>query len=182
MRELISNIKKNKQEVSIKARGYNVVILLGGNIGDVRENFKTAQSELSYLGIINMESSLYRTEAWGMEGADPFLNQVLILNTDLEAEQLLKNILSIERMMGRQRKDGDSYISRNIDIDILFIDSLIFESSKLEVPHPRLHLRKFTLAPLVELIPDFEHPILKKSILELSKELKDSLTVEQLDE
>lgn len=182
MRELCSNIKKNKQEVDIKGRGYNAVILLGGNIGDVRENFKTAKSKLSRLGIINEQSSLYRTEAWGMEEVDPFLNQVLLLKTDLEAEELLKEILRIERLMGRERKDGDSYISRNIDIDILFIDSLIFEFSNLEVPHPRLHLRKFTLAPLVELIPDFEHPILTKSILELYKEVKDSLIVEQLDE
>lgn len=168
--------------MSIKARGYNAVILLGGNIGDVRENFNRAKIKLSGLGEIQKESSLYKTEAWGMEGVDPFLNQVLILKTDLQAEELLKNILTIERLMGRVRNEGDSYISRNIDIDILFINSLIFQFSNLEIPHPRLHLRKFTLAPLKELIPDFEHPILKRSILDLYKELNDSLTVEQLNE
>lgn len=168
--------------MDIKGGGYDAVILLGGNIGNVRESFEQAKSRLEVLGKIENESSLYQTEAWGMENSAPFLNQVLILKTDLRAKELLLEVLEIEKLMGRERNNGEIYVSRNIDIDILFFDSLILKDEILEIPHPRLHLRKFTLAPLREILPNFVHPKLNKSITELHEEVKDGLTVEKIDE
>lgn len=182
LRELYSNIKKNKQEVGKKGDGYNAVILLGGNIGEVRRSFLEVKKNIIGFGKIDSESSLYETEAWGMENANPFLNQVLILKTFLTAEELLENLLELEKNMGRKRGANETYVSRNIDIDILFFDSQIIKSGNLEIPHPRLHLRKFTLAPLMELMPELMHPVFRKNIRELYSELKDNLVVNKIDE
>tara|TARA_R110002124_G_scaffold265638_2_gene432474 strand:- start:100 stop:666 length:567 start_codon:yes stop_codon:yes gene_type:complete len=181
LREFYSNINKNKQEVSINVGGYQAVILLGGNIGDVRKSFEMVAEALISFGEIERKSSIYQTEAWGMENADAFLNQVLQFKTNENPEKLLQKLLDIEEQLGRKRSNTGAYLARNIDIDILFIDSLILKMPKLEIPHPRLHLRRFTLEPLVEIIPNYIHPVLKRTMVELHLNLKDNLKVERLD-
>jgi len=93
--------------------------------------------------------------------------------TQLSPAELLDFVLSIEEKMGRKRlfKWGP----RNIDIDILFYDSATIDQENLKIPHPELHKREFVLLPLIEIAPDFVHPAFKKTVLELYRELKNSM-------
>lgn len=156
-----------------------IIILLGGNIGDSTLLFNNALkifNEYNYTLI--EQSSLYRSEAWGYESKNTYLNQVLILENELQVEKVLSDCLEIELKLGRVRNDNVNYTDRPIDIDILYIDDLIIESKELILPHPRLHLRKFTLAPLVEVLPYYIHPIFKKDHKSLLLLCEDTSTVE----
>jgi len=127
------------------------------------------------IGTIVRTSSVYITEPWGNNNQPKYLNQALIINTQCTPLQLLKKLQKIEKELGRTNKN--QYSSRTIDIDILFYERLIFTAKNLEIPHPRLHLRNFTLMPLMELNKSYSHPKLKKSIEELAKNSTDSLKV-----
>ncbi len=146
-----------------------IVVLLGGNIGDTLANFKQAigfLEEFNYT--ITVKSSYFRSEAWGYTSSNDYFNQVVLFESSDPPLELLKNCLLVEKKIGRQRNDSKKYSDRPIDIDLLYIDDQIIEEKELHIPHPRLHLRKFTLLPLVEVLPDFIHPILKidhKSLL-----------------
>ncbi len=149
------------------------VICLGSNQGDRTYNLDRAREFIqSEIGNIQMLSSVYESEPWGYSDCVYYLNQVLSVNTDLSPQDLLERCLHIERTMGRIRKTY-GYEPRIIDIDILFYSSKCIESSVLTVPHPRLHLRKFVLGPLMEILPEFIHPVLKKSIAELYSSCND---------
>jgi 2-amino-4-hydroxy-6-hydroxymethyldihydropteridine diphosphokinase len=152
-----------------------VVLIAGGNLGNRMDNLLKAELEISNLvGEIAQKSSVYETEAWGFTSDMSFLNQVFIVQTALDANEVLSIVLDIELNMGRERKKGSgAYSSRSMDIDILFFNEHILKSENLEVPHPRLHLRRFVLAPLNELIPHFKHPIQGKTIEELLKMTQD---------
>ena len=128
------------------------------------------------------KSSLYSSEAWGYSSENVFLNQVLILENNKKVENILLDCLSIEKELGRDRRDSTEYTDRPIDIDILYIDRLVIESENLNIPHPRMHLRRFTLAPLAEILPDFIHPILKKDHKSLLLLCADSSKVEVITE
>jgi len=156
-----------------------VYLLLGGNQGDVRSVFlQTLGLIRASVGTIKTLSPVYRSEPWGFETGESFLNQVVIVNTALDPEDLLKEILDIEKKMGRVRNDENGkYSSRPIDIDILFYNDIIINSHDLIVPHPRLHLRNFTLVPLNDISPDFYHPVFKRTISDLVKTCDDKLGV-----
>ncbi len=157
----------------------NVVLLLGSNIGDRETNLKIGCEEISEcLGKIIQRSSVYETDPWGNTEQGRFLNRVVIIHSSLEAEEMMENIISIEEKMGRVRTK--KWEPRIIDIDILFFNNEIISEKNLVVPHPGLHLRKFTLMPLVELMPAFIHPVLKKSMAELLHEIKDPLEVKKI--
>jgi 2-amino-4-hydroxy-6-hydroxymethyldihydropteridine diphosphokinase len=160
-----------------------IIILLGGNIGDSRLLFnKSIQLFKDYGYLLVQKSSLYSSEAWGYSSENVFLNQVLILENKKNVENILLDCLSIEKELGRERRDSAEYADRPIDIDILYIDRLIIERENLIVPHPRMHLRRFTLAPLAEILPDFIHPILKKDHKSLLLLCTDSSKVEVITE
>lgn len=108
----------------------------------------------------------------GFEG-DDFLNCVIQVQSRLSSGKLLDKILAIEKKMGRERNDNDSFTSRPIDIDILFIDDLVKDTKSLKIPHPHLQDRRFVLQPMVDLNPEFEHAILKKSMIQLLSETSD---------
>ena len=166
-----------------KCESKRVVLLLGGNIGEVLTNFRKVKNELLKLGDLALLSRVYESEAWGMENAPPFLNQVLVLETKLEALELLRQILKIEEDLGRIRpSNADGYSSRSIDIDMLFYGGEIINEPDLIVPHPRLHQRKFVLEPLCEIMKDFVHPVLKRTMHELRQNLSDNLKVEVKDD
>ncbi|MEQ9262371.1 MAG: 2-amino-4-hydroxy-6-hydroxymethyldihydropteridine diphosphokinase [Owenweeksia sp.] len=171
-------LRKNSQASAGNLRTY--VILLGGNLGNVPETFIQVIKQLGDMGVVKNCSSLYLTEAWGMNGAPDFYNQVIRLETDTEPLGMMRDLLFIEEEQGRVRDHSGSYTSRTIDLDILFIDELIIETKELEVPHPRLQERSFVLEPLCELMPDFIHPVLKKSMVKLRDECKDELSVKRL--
>ncbi len=152
-----------------------VFILLGSNEGDRILFLKKAIQELESLGKLIQVSSIYETEPWGKMEQANFLNCVLEMQTTLSAENLLTQILSIENFLGRERKT--KWQARTIDIDILYFGDEVIQTEHLQVPHPFLHQRRFTLVPLVEIAPDFLHPILKKTNQELLNECKDTLSV-----
>lgn len=143
---------------------------IGSNIGDKLGNIERAIKELTSLIEVKKCSSIYETSPWGYKKQDKFLNCIVYGKTKLSGFELLKEINSIEKKLGRER--GKKFGPRIIDIDILFYGEEIINTPKLIIPHPLLHLRKFVLVPMVEINPDFVHPVLKKSIKELLQELK----------
>lgn len=151
-----------------------VYLLLGGNIGNVIEHFHQSIEALKTIGKIIKTSSIVQSKAWGFESCDLFYNQVVVMQTDSTPEKILAFNQSIEQKLGRKRNHTREYASRTIDIDILYYGNEIIISPTLNIPHPRLHLRNFTLVPLVEIAPDFIHPVLLKSNQALLKESPDN--------
>jgi deoxyguanosine kinase len=159
---------------------YKAILCLGSNLGVRIAQIQAAKTLLSAkIGKIVEESSYYETQAWGNASAYPHINQCLVLHTKLTPHVLMKALLSIERELGRVREKKPKNGNRLIDIDILFFDELVLNTLKLQLPHPRLHMRRFVLTPLKELMPKYTHPILKKNISELSKMCDDRLEVKK---
>ncbi|MDN5287059.1 MAG: 2-amino-4-hydroxy-6-hydroxymethyldihydropteridine diphosphokinase [Mucilaginibacter sp.] len=157
----------------------NIFLLLGSNLGN-RRSFLTQAIEHIEADIAPLikASSVFETQSWGKTDAPDYLNQVLMLQTLLPAQVLLQKILAIENVLGRKREG--KWGSRTIDIDILFYGDMIINEPDLQVPHPELHKRRFTLEPLAEIGADFVHPVLHKNILQLKNELKDVLIVKKV--
>ncbi len=156
---------------------YTAYILMGGNEGNVPLVFRKAISLMIEYGLhITAKGSLYKSAAWGDEVQGAFYNRLLVLQTSLEPQGLLSVLLEIESKLGRKRQAG-VISSRSIDIDILFVDDLIISRPGLSVPHPRLHLRKFVLVPLCELVPDMIHPVTGKTMKQLLSDTPDQLMV-----
>ena len=157
----------------------NIFLLLGSNLGD-RRSFLTQAIEHIEADIapVIKASSVFETQSWGKTDAPDYLNQVLMLQTLLPARVLLQKILAIEIVLGRKREE--KWGSRTIDIDILFYGDTIINEPDLQVPHPELHKRRFTLEPLAEIGADFVHPVLHKTIVQLKNELHDSLVVKKV--
>jgi 2-amino-4-hydroxy-6-hydroxymethyldihydropteridine diphosphokinase len=126
-------------------------------------------------GRITATSSIYETEAWGYKEQPAFLNQALLIETSLEAEKLMEEILKIEMALGRKREIPLG--PRIIDIDIIYFNNEIINTSNLTIPHPSMADRKFVLMPLTEIAPDYRHPILLKTNEVLLKECGDSSVV-----
>jgi len=154
----------------------NVCLLIGGNMGERMANLAAARNRINIdCGRITASSSIYETEAWGYKEQPAFLNQALAIETSLEAEKLMEEILKIEMALGRKREIPLG--PRIIDIDIIYFNDEIINSSNLTIPHPSMADRKFVLTPLVEIAPAFIHPILLKTNQVLLKECGDSSVV-----
>lgn len=157
------------------------VTIFGSNSGDRQALITQAIRKLSEAGRIVASSSFYETEPWGFECREHFLNQITVFETALSPEKFLETCLDTEKQLGRIRTtDGPRYSSRPIDIDLLFCDSRILNTSALTLPHPRMCERNFVLVPLAEIIPDFVHPVLGKSIATLLEESPDRLQVKKI--
>lgn len=154
----------------------NVYLLIGGNMGDRMANLAAARNSINIeCGRIVAESSIYETEAWGYKEQDAFLNQALVIQTSLQANALMDAILKIEIALGRKREIPLG--PRIIDIDIIYYNDEIINSSTLTIPHPSMAQRKFVLMPLTEIAPNYRHPILLKTNEVLLKECGDSSVV-----
>lgn len=154
-----------------------VFLGLGGNIGNLSLNFRTAKDLLDKkCGRIVRSSSVYRTPPWGFESENSFLNQVIELETMIRPEKIMEEILGIEKELGRVRTPG-KYTSRTIDIDILYYNNLKINNPELVIPHPMISVRKFVLVPLSEIAPDFIHPVFQKTNYRLLQECKDESEV-----
>jgi 2-amino-4-hydroxy-6-hydroxymethyldihydropteridine diphosphokinase len=153
-------------------------LLIGGNVGNREKNFAMAREYIEqYCGPVIRSSSLYETAAWGKTDQASFLNEALEIETELSAENLIKQILEIEKLMGRERKE--KYGPRVIDVDILLFNDEQYDLPFLKIPHPEMQNRRFALTPLAEIAGNLRHPVLKKSIGQLLKECPDSLEVKK---
>lgn len=158
------------------------ILLTGSNRGDRKALLAEARRQIGLrAGKVVRASAVYESDPWGFEDDQTFLNQALIIETELEPTALLDQTQAIEKILGRvrgsdrgqaEKKDGEQpqkrvYRSRPIDIDILFYDELILDSERLTIPHPLIREREFVLVPLREIVADRVHPVYGKAIGEL---------------
>lgn len=154
----------------------NIFLSLGSNLGDRQKNMLSAMQFIDdEIGKISRKSSFYETEAWGNQDQDAFINAVIQLSSTFTAHQVLDIINSIERKLGRVRRE--KWGPRIIDIDIIYFDDQIISMHDLVVPHPLMQKRKFVLIPLAEIVPEFVHPRLLKKNAELLNECDDQSEV-----
>lgn len=145
-------------------------------MGSREENLDQARALIGQrCGKVTAASSQYETAAWGKTDQPSFLNQALEIETRLTPQQLLTQVLEIEKEIGRVREE--KYGPRTIDIDILLYPGHIAEGCTLTIPHPQLPNRRFALAPLAEIAPALVHPVLHRSISELLAACPDPLEV-----
>lgn len=169
-------------------------MLIGGNIGDRQRFLANAIEEIERrAGNLLKKSSIYETEPWGNEKQENFLNQVVLVETNLQPYVLLDELLQIEEKFGRIRRKEQKFGARSIDIDILFYEfleegfggnnkvQLVINEEHLKIPHPFLHLRRFSLVPMCEIAPGLIHPLFNKSVTELLHNCPDKLLVKKLD-
>lgn len=151
-----------------------VIILSGSNSGK-REFFLRSAIELiqTQIGPLGLSSSVYETEPWGFVSEQQFLNQVWMVETNLTPHGVLGQLLDIEMKLGRIRESQGGYVSRVIDLDILYYDEQILNDEELSVPHPRIQERNFVLQPLVEILPHFVHPVLGLTNTQLLEKCQD---------
>ncbi len=153
---------------------HQVVLLLGSNIPDRIDYLSRAKRMIeSEIGPVEKQSAIYESEPWGFEAEVPFLNQVLLVYGEFTPQETLKRTRQIEVDLGRTQKSKETYSSRTIDIDILFFNQLNLAEPDLVIPHPHLHERRFTLIPLAEMVPDWIHPVFKKSCKQLLDKCND---------
>ena len=123
-------------------------------------------------GMLVERSKAYTTEPWGFEAEEWFLNELLVVETEMEPDELMDALLEIEKSLGRVRlPEQQGYTSRTVDLDILYYGDQVIQTEKVTIPHPRLHLREFALLPLCEIIPDFLHPVFNVSQTQLLERL-----------
>jgi 2-amino-4-hydroxy-6-hydroxymethyldihydropteridine diphosphokinase len=147
---------------------------LGSNLGDRAEMLRKAIGFIGNTAFENIQlSKVYETEPWGFVTENSFLNMVLTAQTTFSPSQLLEEIIRIEQILGRVRVENQ-YSDRPIDLDILFYGSQSFKDSQLEIPHPRMHTRRFVLEPLRDINPMWQHPITGVFIEDLIKKCTDN--------
>jgi 2-amino-4-hydroxy-6-hydroxymethyldihydropteridine diphosphokinase len=149
----------------------------GSNEGD-RLSLLVQAAKLidSKIGNIIDYSPVVESEPWGFDADITFYNQVLAVETEFTPHQVLNQLLEIENTLGRKRS-GKEYVSRLIDIDILFYDNIQIDEDNLVIPHPLLQKRKFVLKPLAFIAPDLIHPILQVPTSDLLDMLNDTSQV-----
>jgi len=144
-------------------------LLLGSNLGDRKRYLSSGTELLEKYGRLLGASSIQESKAWGKTDQDDFFNQVLLLESDLEPQELLDAIHDIEEALERTRQE--KWGPRTLDIDILYAQDLVMETETLSIPHPLIPERMFTLVLLNEIASDFVDPKTKKSCAEMLKAL-----------
>lgn len=163
------------------ATGATAYLGLGANLGDRLGQLSGARHELAAAAQVEVTaaSPLYETDpVGGPAGQGPYLNAVLQVQTTLAAPALLRLCLDIEARFGRRR--DERWGARTLDIDLLLYGAQVSDRPALVLPHPRLHLRRFVLAPLADLAPHLVHPLLGRSIAQLLAGLDPGQAVRRL--
>lgn len=144
---------------------------IGSNMSDPRRNCLEAIDRIRQIDgcEILAVSSLYLTEPVGINGQEWYINGAAAISTELSALDLINRLLNIEADMGRVRTTR--WASRIIDLDILLFGQDIINDKILTVPHPMMHIRRFVMAPMADLAPELVHPVLRKTMLEILKEI-----------
>ena len=159
----------------------HVYLSLGSNLGDRAETISQAVQLLNLKEL--RVSRLYEAEPWGTQPDQPwFLNCAVSGKTELSVHDFFTGLLKTEVYLGRTREAQERYAPRTIDLDLLFYDDLALTEDTLTVPHPHIVDRRFVLAPLNEIAPDFVHPVLKKKVKLLLKDCPDALIVRPLQD
>ena len=142
-----------------------VLLALGTNLSDKEQNLNSAiDLIIKKIGKVEKKSSFYKTAPDGFVSENDFLNAVVAVKTKLSVYQVLKQTGKIEKILGRTKKSkNETYSDRIIDIDILAYKNLIINTKKLTLPHPKLHLRKFVIEPLAEILPNWQQIIYKNN-------------------
>lgn len=149
----------------------DIFLSLGTNVGDRLINIKNTVIELKNILRVEKISYIYETEPWGYIDQNKFLNLCIQGSTDMGPQELLIEMKKLEAKIGREKTF--QWGPRLIDIDILFYDDLTLQEDKLVLPHSGIEERAFVLIPLLDINPNFIHPVLNKSVLELSKNVSD---------
>jgi len=134
----------------------DVLIALGGNVGDIRATFQKAIGNICGMtqGTLLARSSDYSTPPWGDEQQAPFINACIDIETGLDPHALLFTLHRIEKKFGRDRASERRWGPRPLDLDLIAYDDVSIDKPELTLPHPRLFERAFVLVPLVEIAPD----------------------------
>lgn len=155
-------------------------VALGSNLDDRLENLRAARQQICNLANIQppiLSSAIYETDPVDCEpGAPKFLNAVVEFGYDGDPRELLKKLESVEAALGRPREHARN-VSRKIDIDLLYIGDTKINDRELELPHPRMHWRKFVLQPLADIRPELILPRQSKTVRELLAQLNDTCNV-----
>jgi len=155
-------------------------LALGSNLGERLANLRAARQSIVNLCDVKppvLSSPIYEAEAVDCEpGAAKFLNAVLEIEYDGDPSELLERLVPIEESLGRER-DHARNVSRQIDIDLLYAGDVRVENERLQLPHPRMHLRRFVLQPLADIRPDLILPDKKDTVHELLEQTEDSTKV-----
>lgn len=164
-----------------------VVLLTGGNQGDVKRTLQTVQRLVNErVGAVLRCSHRYESKPWGFAAATDFSNQALEVSTDLSPWEVLDAVKEIEQQLGRNHAaealeraaGGSRYASRPVDIDILFYDDAVISDERLTIPHPLLAEREFALVPLCEIMRTRRHPVTGRTVGEMLEALRAAKTVE----
>ncbi|MFD2915671.1 2-amino-4-hydroxy-6-hydroxymethyldihydropteridine diphosphokinase [Psychroserpens luteus] len=160
---------------------HHVYIALGSNKGDRLKYLQDAVDAIfAEIGKVNAIAKVYNTPAFGFEG-DDFLNTCIYIESVFSAEEVLEKLQTIEKRLGRERKQTEGYESRTIDLDILLFDCDIIASKNLNVPHSQLPKRKFVLKPLHDIASKLKHPQLEKTVAQLLESCEDESDVEAIN-
>ena len=150
-------------------------IALGSNLnsefGDREANLEEAVQRIGGLGEVRAVSSFYDTEPVGFLEQPRFLNGALVLETELEPVELMRELLGVERAMGREREGAIAKGPRVIDLDLLLYGDVVISTEELTLPHPEMQARRFVLEPLAEIAPEWVHPVLGVTVGTMLKRL-----------
>jgi 2-amino-4-hydroxy-6-hydroxymethyldihydropteridine diphosphokinase len=150
-------------------------IALGSNLnsefGDREANLEEAVQRIGGLGEVRAVSSFYDTKPVGFLEQPRFLNGALVLETELEPVELMRELLGVERAMGREREGAIAKGPRVIDLDLLLYGDVVISTEELTLPHPEMQARRFVLEPLAEIAPEWVHPVLGVTVGTMLKRL-----------